>query len=462
VFLNFYNLREQPFGATPDPRYLYFSPGHREALASLFYGIETGRGFLSLIAPPGMGKTTLLFQLLQRWKGYVHSAFLFQTQCDSRELIRYLLHDLGLNTDGEDIVKMHSELNQFLFRETLAGKRIVVFIDEAQNLTNEVLETVRLLSDFEATDRKLLQIVLAGQPELAQRLDHPGMEQLRQRIAVQARLEPLPSSQIVPYISHRLQAAGYDGPELFTPGALALIAERSSGIPRLVNHICFNSLSTGCALGKRQITSDIAREAAADLFPVSKTHERSSALPQTMRTAAPIINSPVRSPRAWISLGFLRRRLLPLSAICLAVGGLGVYAAIQAGARRAVSSTPIGSGAVHSTRTPEPAAMTHPESVQQPYSQELQDISQMGGESSQKGYFTYVVQPKDTLRDLCLSSIGHYDRAVLHAIQKLNPQLTDPDVIQSGQEIRLPLDPLGLGSQSKSNGPADASGRAVD
>src|ERR1700756_2321646 len=156
MFLDFYRLREQPFGVTPDPRFLYFSAAHREALASLFYGIETGRGFLSLVAEPGMGKTTLLFQLLKRWKGFVHSAFLFQTQCDSKELIRYLLADLGLNNDGEDMVRMHSELNEFLFRETKAGRRVVAFIDEAQNLSDSALETVRLLSNFEAPDRKLL------------------------------------------------------------------------------------------------------------------------------------------------------------------------------------------------------------------------------------------------------------------------------------------------------------------
>src|SRR5437870_6132640 len=178
MFLNFYRLREQPFGVTPDPRFLYFSPAHREALASLFYGIETGRGFLSLVAQPGMGKTTLLFQLLKRWKGYVHSAFLFQTQCDSRELLRYLMEDLGLDSQDRDIVRMHTDLNDFLSRETKAGKRVVLLIDEAQNLSDSVLETVRLLSDFEAPDRKLLQIVLAGQPELEQRLMRPGLTQL--------------------------------------------------------------------------------------------------------------------------------------------------------------------------------------------------------------------------------------------------------------------------------------------
>src|SRR5260370_42491837 len=160
---------------------------------------------------------------------------------------------------------MHSELNEFLFRETLAGRPVVIFIDEAQNLTETVLETVRLLSDFESAEKKLLQIVLAGQPELAQRLSRPGMAQLRQRIAIQARLDALPAAEVVRYISHRLQVAGYRGTELFTPGALGLIAERSRGIPRLINNLCFNALSLGCATQQKQITSEVIRHAALDL-----------------------------------------------------------------------------------------------------------------------------------------------------------------------------------------------------
>ncbi len=265
MFLEFYQLREQPFGVTPDPRYLYFSPTHREALASLFYGIETGRGFLALLAEPGMGKTTLLFQLLERLKDSVRSAFLFNTQCDSRELLRYLLDALGLDSRDQDLVRMHGQLNEFLFREALAGRRVVLVIDEAQNLSDSALETVRLLSDFEAPDKKLLQIVLAGQPELAHRLLCPGLGQLRQRIAVRARLDRLPAPEAVRYINHRLQVAGYDGPELFTPPALTLIAERSQGIPRNINNICFNALSLGCATGCKKIGPEIVQEAAADL-----------------------------------------------------------------------------------------------------------------------------------------------------------------------------------------------------
>lgn len=309
--LDFWRLREQPFGVTPDPRYLYFSPGHREALATLFYGIETGRGFLSLIGEPGMGKTTLLFQLLRRWKGYVHSAFLFQTQCDSRELIRYLLADLGLNNDGGDIVRMHSELNEFLFRETKAGRRVVAFIDEAQNLSDTVLETVRLLSNFEAPDRKLLQIILAGQPELAQRLSHPGLAQLRQRIAVQTRLDRLPPSEVVRYVNHRLQVAGYQGTELFTSDALEFVAELSRGIPRLINVLCFNALSLGFALRCARINSEIVHQAAQDLTWDTPIPAPKDQLPKAQFTAPPRLARPARSPwqsvRSWIKGSIVMR-----------------------------------------------------------------------------------------------------------------------------------------------------------
>src|SRR3981081_4374191 len=216
MFLDFFGLREQPFGVTPDPKYLYFSPSHREALASLFYGIETGRGFLALIAEPGMGKTSLLFQLVERLKSSARSAFLFQTQCDSRGLLRYLLEALGIESGAEaDLVQLHSRLNQFLLAEATARRRVVVFIDEAQNLSDSALETVRLLSNFEASDRKFFQIILAGQPELARRLKNPRLAQLSQRIAVLAGLARLPATETLQYIHHRLQIAGHSGHEIF-------------------------------------------------------------------------------------------------------------------------------------------------------------------------------------------------------------------------------------------------------
>jgi general secretion pathway protein A len=140
MFLEFYGLREQPFGVTPDPRFLYFSPTHREALASLFCGLETERGFVSLVAPPGAGKTTLLFQLLSRLRGRARTAFLFHTQCDSLQLLRYLTTDLGLGPCELDPVALHTRLSLFLLAEAREGRKVIIVIDEAQNLSDEVLE----------------------------------------------------------------------------------------------------------------------------------------------------------------------------------------------------------------------------------------------------------------------------------------------------------------------------------
>ena len=264
MFLNFYGLREEPFGVTPDPRFLYLSPAHREALASLYYGIEAGRGFMAVIAKPGMGKTTLLFHLLQQLQPTAQTAFLFQTQCDSREFIRFLLQELGIELDGkQDMVSLHDKFNRCLLQAAQARRRVVVVIDEAQNLEPSVLETVRLLSDFETPQAKLLQIVLSGQPQLADKLARPSLRQLRQRISVLCTIAPLQPEEVDGYIKRRLDAAGRREP-LFSSGAVRAIAELSEGIPRNINNICFNALSLGCASRVPTIDASIVQQVKAD------------------------------------------------------------------------------------------------------------------------------------------------------------------------------------------------------
>lgn len=265
TFLNFYRLRQQPFGVSPDPAFLYLSRTHTEALTSLAYGIRDGRGFFALIAEPGMGKTTLLYQLLEGLRDYARTAFLFQTQCDSREFFQYVLSELGVDAQGMGLVAMHNKLNEILFAEMLGGKRFVLIVDEAQDLEDSVLETIRLLSNYETWHTKLLQIVLAGQPELAAKLAEPRLVQLLQRLTVLNQLERLTSDETASYIEHRLKVAGYSGDPLFRPEALALIAERSQGIPRNINKICFNALSEGCGQRRRTITAEIVQKAADKL-----------------------------------------------------------------------------------------------------------------------------------------------------------------------------------------------------
>jgi len=262
MFLDFYGLCEQPFGVTPDPAYLYPSRTHGQALTALLYGIKTGRGFMALIADPGMGKTTLLYRLMDELRESARTVFLFQTQCDSREFFCYILGELGIETAGMDLASMHKKLNEILFGEMLAGRRFVLIVDEAQNLEAPVLETIRLLSNFETTHSKLLEIVLAGQPLLAEKLARPDLSQLRQRIVILGRLEHLSAADTASYIEHRLKVGGYSGGPLFAPDALALIAKQSHGIPREINTLCFNALLLGKARRCRTISGDIAREAA--------------------------------------------------------------------------------------------------------------------------------------------------------------------------------------------------------
>jgi general secretion pathway protein A len=265
MFLSWYGLREQPFGVSPDPRFLYLSPAHREALASLYYGIESGCGFLALIAKPGMGKTTLLFQLLEKFRGQARTAFLFQTQCSSREFMRFLLAELGSESNEQDFVRMNDEFNKLLLQEARAGRRFIIVVDEAQNLNPSVLETIRLLSDFETPRAKLVQIILAGQPELADKLASRKLSQLRQRLSLTNGLTPLSEEESTRYIHHRLRIAGYSGAPLFEAAAMRAIVQFTEGIPRIINNFCFSALSLGCALRERTIGMRVVEEVISDL-----------------------------------------------------------------------------------------------------------------------------------------------------------------------------------------------------
>jgi general secretion pathway protein A len=269
LFLDYYGLNEQPFGVTPDLRFLYLGAKHRQALDVLNYGTELNRGFLTLIAAPGMGKTSLLFHYLEGLRDTARTVFLFQTDGDSTELMRYLLADLGLDGKGMDLPEMRAVLSQVLLGEMQAGRRFVLVIDEAQNLNEKVLESIRLLSNFETPWMKLMHIVLAGQPQLAERLAKPSMTQLRQRVSFAIRIEPFTREEVDLYIDHRLWVAGYKGLPLFSVGARTLLAERSEGIPRNINNICFCAMSYAWAMKRKTVDRDTMSEVLADLDPES-------------------------------------------------------------------------------------------------------------------------------------------------------------------------------------------------
>ena len=270
MFLEYFGLREQPFGVTPDPRYLFASPGHREALASLIYGIESNLGFSTLIAEPGMGKTTLLFQILERYRRSARTAFIFNTQCNSHDLLQALLSELDDREAPRENFQLHERFKQVLTTAVEDRRMVILVIDEAHNLDHTVLETVRLLSNFESSSFKLLHIVLAGQPELAARLAQHNLSQLEQRIPILTCLPRLSRDETASYIEHRLRIAGYQGKSLFTGDALGRIAGLSRGVPREINRVCFNCLSLAYASAKPLVDLEVLEEVAADLDLASR------------------------------------------------------------------------------------------------------------------------------------------------------------------------------------------------
>jgi general secretion pathway protein A len=266
MWLQYFGFQEDPFGVSPDPRYLYPSQTHQEALESLENGFYNNRGFIAMIAPPGMGKTTLLYRFLEDTRDTARSVFLFDidAECEQREFVRYILREFGI-APAQSSFEMHRQLSEALIKETAEGRKCVIVIDEAQNLSDAVLERVRLLTNFETTQGKLLQIILSGQPQLTEKLMQASLVQLRQRVSTACSLEPLSVDETEAYIDYRLKQAGYSGDSLFTKYAVRLIAQASNGTPRTINNLCFNALTLCCALNSKQVDGSMVSKVVAKL-----------------------------------------------------------------------------------------------------------------------------------------------------------------------------------------------------
>src|SRR5437899_2250614 len=261
MYLTFYGLREKPFNATPDPRFLYMSPGHREALAQLLYGVQERKGFMVLTGKVGTGKTTLLRALCQRLNGQSAIAFVVNSALPFDELLEYILEDLGIAKPAGSRAQRLIALNNFLIERERAGQNTVLIIDEAQNLGSATLEQIRLLSNFETSTTKLLQILLVGQPELKAKLDLPELRQLKQRVGLRCQIPPLTSQEAHEYIRHRLRVAGAHDMALFNEAAVDRIMEYSGGIPRVISILGDHCLLFGYADQKRRIDRQAVNQA---------------------------------------------------------------------------------------------------------------------------------------------------------------------------------------------------------
>jgi general secretion pathway protein A len=422
---DYYKFAEEPFGVTPDPRFLYFGAQHREALASLFYGTESNRGFLALIAKPGMGKTSLLYQYLENLRGKARTAFVFRTDCDSREFIRHVLLDLGIDAAGKDLPAMHEALNQILIEEMRAGRRFVLVIDEAQNLEEEVLESIRLLSNFETPWTKLMQIVLAGQPGLAEKLSRPSMTQLRQRISLVIRVAPLNREEIDAYIDHRLSVAGCENLELFTAEARSVIAEHSEGIPRKINNICFNAMSLACALKRKAVDRDAVFEALADLDLEPLIENPSSLTGCNKERPLHSIFTPqlyTERKREWFQ-GWAVKVAAGVALVSAVVTGVDKYEL-----RSANNKSPGMMNSAVVARLPVPAQSPINLQVTEPPLEHAPRPVQ--------------ISEGQTLSRISVENLGRYDQQILEELRNLNPRLSDPNHIQTGQRILIPSVPV--------------------
>ncbi len=265
MYQKFFGLRDSPFNVNPDPRYLYLTKQTQEALAGLTYGIQNRKGFILLTGEVGTGKTTLLNQLLDWLRAQrLSTAFIFNSRLEVDQLFDFIMADFEIPCESREKSQVLLKLNAWLLDRYRAGSTAVLIIDEAQNLSTDVLEEIRLLTNLETTTQKLLQIVLSGQPELEEKLKLPQLRQLRQRITMRCRTAPLTLDETFRYVAERLRIGGANGEPIFSKEAVQAIHNYSRGIPRVVNSLCEHSLIDAYVDGVRPVPAQVVEEVARE------------------------------------------------------------------------------------------------------------------------------------------------------------------------------------------------------
>ncbi len=420
MYHRFYGLSESPFSLTPDPKYLFLSDAHREALASVIYGVEERKGFVLILGEVGTGKTTLVRHVLGRLDDGVRVVYIFNTILDPEELLQLVLRDLEVPAPPRRRIEMLEALNDYLIRAAEAGHCVVLIIDEAQSLPPEVLEELRMLSNLETARSKLLQVVLIGQPELAGKLARPGLRQLRQRIGLIAELRPLTYRETARYIDHRLAVAGYASDALFTRLAVWKIYRASRGIPRLVNVVCDKALVLGYAADARRIGWSIVSQVVRDwrvfrIAPVPRARSLSR------REEAGVRAGGGRGVR----LASVLAGLIALPALVFLASG---HRPTPAGSppREARESTPSPAAAAPARVPERAAASAAPPRPIAPAAVERE----------------VTVKTGDTLGGVVASEYGRRDPGLLDLIRLANPGFEDLDRIRVGQRLVLPRPPV--------------------
>ena len=457
VYTEYFGLREMPFSVTPDPRFCYANRGYEEAYATLLYGVRERKGFIVLTGEVGTGKTTVLHRLMQTLEPQTPFVFFFNPRLDFDDILAFACNELRLAADRSGRLAKIQVLYEFLLRQLRNGATTAFLIDEAQGLTDETLEDLRLLSNLETTGEKLLQIALVGQPELEIKLAQPGLRQLRQRIALRCRLEQLKGHEVGPYIQRRLRTAGGDGEELFTSEAVLRIAEYSRGIPRLINAICDNALLIGYGASQKTITHEIIEEVVGDLA-LARESPGGSAGALGLENALRVVEEASsraqgRKRRFRRFTGFLRAGTAMAVFVLALVSGAPItddeswIEKPKGDALEAVSSNPVLFDQAASRAEEEAIAAESPARPEEfPSGAVSEGISDSEGriegppssEAQEIALVSYTVQKGLTAYGIASEKYGRDVYLALDILSELNPDIENLDWIFAGQELWLP------------------------
>jgi general secretion pathway protein A len=480
MYTSAFGLSQKPFNATPDPRFFYTNRGYQEAYATLLYGIQECKGFIALTGEVGTGKTTLLRRLMDNMNPAIKVVFLYNTTLTFDELVEFICAELELTVSGLSRVARLQALNAFLLAEAQRGGTVVLLLDEAQNLSAEALENLRLMSNLETATAKLLQIVLAGQPELETKLADPGLRQVSQRIAVRYRMERLADAEIEPYIDYRLRMAGRDRRALFSDQAVRTLIPYVNGIPRLINIVCDNALVLAYAMDARRVNARMIEDVVEYLRLAPR------GVPDARRRAAVMNDPPTAAGGVWrwamvgggaTVLAFLGIAVVGLGPTPRISGGLPSLGSLTERALPTENATTVARGAAPSrlgaaprTETAPadraaaaaPAALTSaslaaggrdvppvPAAVEPPRSSAppAPPAASEDGKSTRSGAADIVgrrvtIPRGATISQIVLAHYGRFSSLALDVIQELNQGLGDIDEVLAGQSLWLP--PLNL------------------
>lgn len=431
MYLNFYNLRKQPFHITPDPEFLYLSPSHKEALAAIIYGIEEKKGFVAIVGAVGVGKTTILRSYLEKAdRKRLKIVYVFNPRLTFEGLLRTIYQELELPVESSDVVEMTNRLYEVLIEEYRRGNTIVLVVDEAQNMPVDTLENLRMLSNLETSKDKLIQIVLVGQPEFEEELQQHRLRQLRQRLAIRSTILPLTEHESTEYIRYRLERAGVSPSTVFTPASLKAIVKKAKGIPRIMNVLCDNALITGFGYRKKPVTRGVVREIIRDFDGLKWPSAGRWWFPALSALTVALIAMAWFFPNQETVFGRIRNlagveqkkeetRVATVAPPLTLPAVPGETLTPPADSPRQEMS-PAGENA--------PLAAAGPGDAAAPPS-----IVEKRAEAVKKS-----IVHGDTLIKLSREVYGKSDERILRLIQKSNPQVVNPDVIHVGGMLTFP------------------------